>query len=85
MAKVILRKKNRAGEIRFAGFKLHYKDMVIITVLAQYITGYWHKNRNIGQQNSIENSEINPHANGHLIYDKGGKNIQQRKNSLFNK
>jgi hypothetical protein len=45
----------------------------------------WYSDRQVDQWNGIEEPEMNPHTYGHLIFDKGPKTIQWKKDSIFKK
>ena len=65
--------------INLSDFRIFYKASVRKTVW------HWNKDRKIDQWNKIGKLKMNPHTYGHLIFNKGGKNIQWRKDNLFNK
>ena len=78
IAKAVMRKRSGAGGINLPDFRFYYKGTVI------KIVWNWHKKQKYRPVEK-EHPEINPCTYGQLIFDKGGKNIQWSKDSLFNK
>ena len=78
ITKAVLMKKNKAGGITLLYFRQHHKTTQNSLVLAQ-------RERDADQLSRTESPEINPHTYGHLVFDKGGKNIQWGKDSPFSK
>ena len=74
-----MRKKTGIGGINLPDLRLYYKATGIKTVW------YWHKHRNIRPTEQDRKPRNKPMSHGYLIFDKGGKNIQWGKDSLFNK
>jgi hypothetical protein len=44
---------------------------------------YWYRDRQVDQWNRIEDTELNPHSYGHLIFDKETKTIQWKKIAAY--
>ena len=61
IVKTFLRKKYKAGGIKFPDFQLYYKSIAIKN---------WHIHRYTDEWDKIESSEISLHVFGRLIYDK---------------
>ena len=79
IAKTILNNKRTAEVITIPDLKFYYRVIVIKSAW------YWYRDRYIDQWNRIEDPEIKPHTYSHLIFYKDTKNIQRKKESIFNK
>jgi hypothetical protein len=68
-----------ARGITISDLKLCYRAVVIKPAWN------WYRDRQVDQWNRAEDPEIKSHTYCHLIFDKEGKNIQWKKENIFNK
>ena len=79
IVKTVLNDKRTSGGITMSDLKLYYRAIVMKTAW------YWYSDRQVDRWNRIEDPEMYPHTYGHLIFDKGAKTIQWKKDNIFNK
>ena len=73
----MLKKKSKPRGITSLDFKPYYKAIIIKTG-----TGTKQTHRSMEQNRE---PEMDPQLNGQLIFDKAGKNVQGKKDSVFSK
>lgn len=78
IAKTILRRKGKLGEVTLL-------DLSPTNVAIIHTVWYWWRDRYIDQWKRMENLETDPFKCAQLIFNKGAKAIQWRKNSLSTK
>jgi hypothetical protein len=64
-------------------FRNYSKPALFVDLWQAVSTKYGHINDD--QWNRIEDPDMKPHNYNQLVFDKGAKNMQWRKDSLFNK
>jgi hypothetical protein len=77
IAKTILNNKRTSWGFTIPDLNLYYRTILIKTAW------YWQSDRQVDQWNRTKDPEMYRHTYGHLIFDKGAKTIQWKKQTAF--